>query len=312
MDTLDMGEKRITPSGHRYICIFKILKSRYVMIFLHKTKDEFPELLLKAFAQAGKTLKILRTDGAAELNSEQVQGILLERGIFKETSNAYEQHGNGPSETVVRTLDDGIRAALVDSNLPYQYWGYAAVNFIDIYNHLPHSALDNKTPWECEKGTKPDVSWFRPFGCRATVFVGMNRDNMDHQKLAPRGVSAIYLGLGFHQGQKGWLCWAPEMECLFCTRNVVFDETFMPARTHDQRILGYYNTTPRTHMATLIHGSMAEAERAVEENTLPGWSPELSDAEVLSANDKPCARLDHEEGDLILAGFEDGDEESDM
>ena len=26
-----------------------------------------------------------------------------------------------------------------------------------------------KTLWEVEKGLKPDISWFKPFGCHATV-----------------------------------------------------------------------------------------------------------------------------------------------
>lgn len=319
MDTIDMGEENTTPAGNRYITVVTIIDTRFLMVFLHRTKDEFPRILLKAFAQAGKLPKILRTDNASELNSQEVQDLLLERGVVKENSNAYEQFGNAPAEIMVNTIDNGVRAALKDANLPLHYWGFAVVNWVDIYNHLPHSALDDKTPWECEKGTPPDVSWFRPFGCRATVFTGMRKDLTEHGKLAPRGVACIYLGLGFSRGHKGWICYDPEGGNLFCTRNVVFDETFMPARTHDQRILGYYDTTPRTRMAKQIHGSMEAAERAAEDidGALPihGSPPpiaDLPDDEREAIQRKPGDRIDHEEGDALINAFEEDDEDEDL
>jgi len=318
MDTIDMGADTTTPAGHRYITIVTILDTRFVMIFLHATKDEFPRILLKAFAQAGKTPSILRTDNASELNSKQVQDILLERGIVKECSNAYEQFGNAPAEIMVNTIDNGVRAALKDANLPLHYWGFAAVNWVDIYNHLPHSALSDKTPWECEKGTPPDVSWFRPFGCRATVYTGMRKDLTEHGKLGPRGVACIYLGLGFTKGHKGWICYDPEGGNLFCTRNVVFDETFMLARTHNQRILGYYDTTPRTRMAKQIHGSMEAAEKAAEDidGSLPLHSnptpvADLPAEEQEAIRRKPGDRIDHEEGDALINVFDDDDDAAD-
>jgi hypothetical protein len=39
----------------------------------------------------------------------------------------------------------------------------------------------------------------------------------------------------------------------------------MLARTHNQRILGYYDTTPRMRMAKQIHCSMEAAEKAAED-----------------------------------------------
>ena len=295
-----------------------ILDSRFLMIFLHATKDEFPRILLKAFAQAGKTPSTLRTDGASELNSKEVEDILLPRGIVKECSNAYEQFGNAPAEIMVNAIDNGIRTALTDSNLPLQYWGYAAVNWVDIYNVLPHSALGDKTPWELEKGTKPDVSWFKPFGCRATVYTGNRKALQEHGKLAPRGVACIYLGLGFTKGHKGWICYDPSGGNLFCTRNVVFDETFMPCRTHDQRILGYYDTTPRTRLAQAVHGSMENAERAKDDlhsslpvHDRPTAIADLPADERAAIRARPGGRLDHEEGDALVNVSDEEDDDAD-
>ena len=265
-----MGEDSLTEAGNRYMTIFVILATRYVMIFLHKEKSEWPEILLQAFAQAGEIPKTLRTDQAPEYNCEKTKEIYRKNHILKQSTNAYQQFGNGPSEKMVDTVGQGMRTALLDANLPQRYWGYAAINCVDAYNHLPHASLDMKTPWEMQKGTIPDVSMFRPFGCRATVFVGEKKKELAHHKLAPRGVACIYLGLGFSRGYKGWMCFDPNTGKLYCSRNVVFDETFMPARTHDQRVLGHYDTTPRQRFPTLIHGSFEKAEDAYNDiNQLP-------------------------------------------
>jgi hypothetical protein len=135
---------------------------------------------------------------------------LLGLGIVKECSNAYEQFGNAPGEIMVNMINNGVRAALKDANLLLHYWGFATVNWVDIYNHLPHSALNDKTPWECKKGTPPDVSCFRPFGCSATVYTGMHKDLTKHCKLGPSRLACIYVGLGFTKGHKGWICCYPE------------------------------------------------------------------------------------------------------
>jgi hypothetical protein len=152
------------------------------MIILHKTKSECPDVLERAFTLAGMTPLVLCTDGAGEYNTEKCNSLLLQHKIRKETSSSEEQFQNGMAETMVKLLSKGIQAALLSSNLQPEFWGFAAVNYIDVYNHLPHSSLNNTTPWEMEKGTTPDISWFRPFGCRVTVFSG--RDNVNHHKLS--------------------------------------------------------------------------------------------------------------------------------
>jgi hypothetical protein len=53
-----------------------------------------------------------------------------------------------------------MRVSLYSSGLPFEFWGFAAINWADVYNHLPHSALKGRTPWEAQYGTLPDVSWF--------------------------------------------------------------------------------------------------------------------------------------------------------
>jgi len=263
--SLDLVDMTSVPSlsGFRYLSIFVIHDSRFTMVFAHKTKDEAPTILLKAFAQAGYVPKILRTDSAAEYCTPSIDRILLDRGIDKQYSNPYEQHGNAKAETMVHAIGKGIRCQLLAANGPPEFWAFAAINFIDVYNRLPHASLGGKSPWEIEKKSIPNLSWFKPFGCRVTVYLG--KDRVEHHKISPRGEPAVYLGLGFSKGMKGWLCYSPRLQRLFCTRNCIFDETFMPLRVHDQRIRSVRDPITRTQMLTEAFGSLDNAEGVAAE-----------------------------------------------
>jgi hypothetical protein len=295
VDVMDLGANHLSLSGYRYISVFTVATSRLMCIELHKTKDEFLPAIQRAITRVGHMPTILRSDGAGEYFTEPVNRYLLQEHIKKETANAREQSGNGRAETLINSLGRGMRVSLYSSGLPFEFWGFAAINWADVYNHLPHSALKGRTPWEAQYGTLPDVSWFRPFGCRVTVFRG--RDEVAHHKLAPRGEACVYVGLGFYSGHKGWLCYSPRLKRLFCTRHCRFDETFMPMRTHDQRILGFYDSTPRRQMLADQFGNPDNASAAQDElDELPlPFEPEVRDAPAQLEPDQPFyhAEADH-------------------
>lgn len=303
VDMLDMGAKNLSLGKNRYITIIVAADSRYAHIYPHKTKDEFQTILLTALSRTpnDKQPRILRTDGAGEYITPAINKILLDRGIQKQTSNPDEQFGNGKAETLVAAIGRGIRVALLSSGLGTAFWGLAAINWVDIYNHLPHASLGFKTPWEVEMGSKPDVSWFRPFGCRVTVFRG--REHAEHHKLAPRGEACVYVGLGHHRGQKGWLCYSPVTQRVYCTRHCVFDETFMPMRLHDQRILGYYDTTPRTRLVKQHFGSLENAIKTADDLwDLPvDFTPEPVDPDARELTDQVPPHFFNPEGTNLFA-----------
>jgi hypothetical protein len=313
MDLVDMGQDSITHAGFQYMTIFIVVRTRYAMVFCHKSRKDLPDLLKRACARLGRYPRILRSDGACEYDSAAVDAFCLEHNIDQQHSNPHQQFGNAMPETMVNAIGRGIRISLHDANLPPQFWSYAAINYVDVYNNLPHSALDFKTPWELEKGTPPDVSWFKPFGCRATVFIGDHKEQLWHHKLAARGEPCIYLGLAFSRGMKGWICWNPENNRYYCTRNVVFDETFMPLRPHDQRILGHYDTAPRTRLAKAVYQDMANAENnAAAIDDLP-TSRMMDPFEAISAEENddvsqpPAGRDSHDEADLFVEEVDEQD-----
>eukprot|EP00961_Rhodomonas_salina_P157140 2115565-Rhodomonas_salina.1 len=89
------------------------------------------------------------------------------------------------------------------SHLPPEFWSAAAHYWTDVYNHVPHSSINDQIPFTVHHGSTPDVSWFHTFGCSCNVFRGRNLVN--HHKLAPRGERGVFVGLGMSHGRKCWL-----------------------------------------------------------------------------------------------------------
>jgi transposase InsO family protein len=200
MDLFDMGETFKTLSGNRYATFFVIRETRFVMLFLHKTRD-VPTLVTtmqKARARAGSFCDILVSDGAGEFTAPAFQQYLLDNKVDHHLSNADEQFQNALAETFVHTVGKGIRALLLQSGLGPEFWGLTALHVVTVYNCLPHSALDFAIPHTLQFGRQPDVSWFRPFGCSSVVFRG--KDVVEHHKIVPRGEHCVSVGLGLMHG----------------------------------------------------------------------------------------------------------------
>jgi hypothetical protein len=102
-------------------------------------------LLYKGPLCAGHKPTILHSDGACEYFTEPVNKYCLEQQIKKETCNACEQSGNCRVETRVNTIGKGVRVSLLTSGLPWELWGFTAINFVDVYNHLPHASSGSST-----------------------------------------------------------------------------------------------------------------------------------------------------------------------
>eukprot|EP00961_Rhodomonas_salina_P038888 522650-Rhodomonas_salina.1 len=130
------------------------MQSRYAMLFLHKERRAatVKEILELGFARAGVRPAILRSDGAGEYGDEDLEKWLLMLGIDHQCSLPDSQYTNALAEKFLDTLGAGIRAILLQSNLPIEFWGLAALYIVDSYNILPHSSIENKIPFEEHTG----------------------------------------------------------------------------------------------------------------------------------------------------------------
>ena len=182
-DMIDMGEDHPTLDNNRYCLMFVIRKSRIAMLFLHEDKRAATnkKMIQKAMAYSQQEPTILRSDGAGEYKA--LDEWLNSIGCWQQITNPDEQFQNGAAEKLGDGVGKGIRTLLKQSNLGVEFWGAAALYWIETRNYLPHSAIEDKILYEQHTGKTLNISWFRPFGCCATMFQGVT--HVDHHKISP-------------------------------------------------------------------------------------------------------------------------------
>jgi hypothetical protein len=250
-DMIDMS-KMPTVSGKRYCTMIVERETRFAHTVLHETKDEIVEVFKTVLPRLGKTAKIIKSDCAAEYNTPQLVKLLKEHGVIEfRHSNEHGQAANGMVEKFGDTLGRGLRAALLQSGMPFAFWGAAVILVTDIYNSCPHTSLHGDSPHFRRTGKHPDMSFFRPFGCAMVVFRG--KDLVEHRKLAPRGEKGVYLGTGKQFGRRAFMCYSARLNRVFASVDCEFDATFFPYKLSDQRQRGYYDTEVRTEELSMFH-----------------------------------------------------------
>ena len=75
------------------------------------------------------------------------------------------------------------------------------------------------SPIHLWNGTKPDVSYFRTFGCQAYVFIPKDRQA---NKLTPKSEDMIFIG--YEPGTKGYCFWLKIRRTVVISSTAAFDE----------------------------------------------------------------------------------------
>ena len=70
-----------------------------------------------------------------------------------------------------RTVFSMVRSMLKGANLPQEFWGEAASTSVYLLNRAPTRSLEKSTPYEKWTSHKPNVSYFKTFGCLAHVLM---------------------------------------------------------------------------------------------------------------------------------------------
>ena len=82
------------------------------------------------------------SDCAAEYNTPELKKVLKEHGVIEfRHSNEDGQAANGMVGKFGDTLGRGLRAPLLQSGMPFPFWGAAVILVTDIYNSCPHEGL---------------------------------------------------------------------------------------------------------------------------------------------------------------------------
>ena len=82
----------------------------------------------------------------------------------------YTPQQNGIAERKNRTLKEMMNALLLSFGLPQNLWGEAVLIATQILNRVPYSKTQI-IPYEKWKGRKPNLNYFKVWGCLAKVQV---------------------------------------------------------------------------------------------------------------------------------------------
>ena len=207
--------------GSRYFVTFIDDKSRFMMVFFMKHKNEvlesFKEYKALVERQTSKKIKTIRSDNGTEYVNGEFNAFLSKHGIQRQLTVPHTPQQNGVSERANRTLVEMARCMLNYSGLRESFWAEAVGTAAYLRNRAPTKSLTDVTPYEMWTGKKPSVQHFKIFGSPAIAL-----DKTEKRKFRPKGKEYIFVG--YSSTSKAYRLFDPIKQKIICSRDVAFIE----------------------------------------------------------------------------------------
>ena len=142
----------------------------HIVAFKSDVAEVVKDVITMLETQSGHKVKKVRTDRGSEYLNAELHAFFKHKGILHQLTTAYTPQQNGAAERLNRTLNDRVRAMLIDADAELELWAEAKQNANYVRNRCPAAGID-KTPWELFCGKVPDLAHLRVFGARAFVQV---------------------------------------------------------------------------------------------------------------------------------------------
>ncbi|KAI3815113.1 hypothetical protein L1987_14769 [Smallanthus sonchifolius] len=183
----------LTRGGKRYFITFCDDSSRYLYVYLLRTKDEafdaFKIYKAEVENQLEKRIKILRSDRGGEYFNQKFDAYCEENGIIHERTSPFTPQQNGLAERKNRTLCEMVNCMLNQSGLPNNLWGEALLTACYVHNRITSRVIPN-SPYESWKGRKPNLEHLRVWGCVAYY----RTPDPKRSKLGARAMKSVFIG----------------------------------------------------------------------------------------------------------------------
>jgi len=214
-----------TLTCEKYFITFIDEKSGRIAVTLLHRKDQalaaFQAYKARSENEAGRRIQVLRTDGGGEYSGRYFQLYLKQCGIVHSVSPPYSPKQNGLAERANRTLMEGARCMIEDSQLTKPFWGYAVTTAAHIQNRLPSRSHEDKSPLEHWTGETPSIGHLRVFGSVTYMHIpGETR-----KKLDPQSRKCILVGYDESSSRTAYRVYNPEQKRTISSRDVIIDES---------------------------------------------------------------------------------------
>nr|GFB11765.1 putative ribonuclease H-like domain-containing protein [Tanacetum cinerariifolium] len=182
------GPMRIQSiNGKRYVLVVVDDYSRYTWVFFLHSKDEASKVIISLIKKTQVNLQLqvqrVRTDNGTEFKNKTLAKFFNEVGITQQFSAAGTPQQDGVVERRNQTLVEAARTMLTFANLPSFLWAEAITTACFTQNRSIIHKRFNKTPYELINKKKPNIKFFRVFGCRCYLL----NDYEDVRKLKAKG-----------------------------------------------------------------------------------------------------------------------------
>ncbi|KAK1648336.1 hypothetical protein QYE76_066141 [Lolium multiflorum] len=159
-----------------------------------ETKDETQQIFIDFATEVQRQHNLLimaiRSDNGSEFKNYTLNDFLSDEGIRHQYSAAYTPQQNGVAERKNRTLMDMARSMMAEYKSRYNFW--ANLHRLSLSNRLYLRKGLNKTPYEILTGNKPNISYFKVFGCKCFYKI----KGVRLSKFAPKALEGIFVGYG--------------------------------------------------------------------------------------------------------------------
>jgi transposase InsO family protein len=214
--------KPVSNSKKRYFISFIDDYSRKVWIYFLVEKSEaftiFKNYKNLVEKETGAFICCLCTDRGGEFTSHEFNVFCKANGISRQLTVAYTPQQNGVAERKNRTIMNMVRSMLSEKQIPKNFWP-EAVNWIaHVLNRSPTLVVKDMTPEEAWSGVKPNVDYFRVFGCISHVHVSDSK----RKKLDDKSFQCVLLGMS--EESKAYRLYDPVSKKIVVSRDVVFEE----------------------------------------------------------------------------------------
>jgi transposase InsO family protein len=120
--------------------------------------------------QHTKVMKKFRSDHGGEFDNNSLDKIFASKGIVHEYSAPHIHTQNGRAEALNRIILEKAESMRTHAECPQSWWEFSFHAAVHIYNRTPLRRTQWSTPYWNIFGKKPDVQYFKTFGCLAWVY----------------------------------------------------------------------------------------------------------------------------------------------
>ncbi|KAJ9545395.1 hypothetical protein OSB04_025102 [Centaurea solstitialis] len=167
----------------------------------------------------GRRVRKIRSDNGTEFRNAKLQSFLEEVGITHNFSAVRTPQQNGVVERKNRTLVEATRSMMAHSGVPQQFWAEAVSTACYTQNRTLIIKRTGKTAYEMVEQRKPNIDFFRVFGCKCYVL--NDRDNLG--KFDPKSDESIFIG--YSHNSKAYRVFNKRTRTILESSNVDFSES---------------------------------------------------------------------------------------